>query len=132
VTQFATSKDGARIAYDVTGDGHPVVLVHGFASSREQNWRTPGWIDAQGSAAMIEPVLATADLLAAGPDGTAVLYDRAYGLMQWRDAAGKVSAQGVFNSGAAPIVALGYDGQGRQWAVESAGGAYSLVRLSLG
>jgi len=92
----------------------------------------PGWIDAQGGAAMIEPVLATADLVAAGPDGTAVLYDRAYGLMQWRDAAGKVSAQGVFNSGAAPIVALGYDGQGRQWAVESAGGAYSLVRLSLG
>jgi hypothetical protein len=92
----------------------------------------PGWIDAEGGAAMIEPVLATADLVAAGPDGTAVLYDRASGLMQWRDAAGKVSAQGVFNSGAAPVVTLGYDGQGRQWAVELAGGAYSLVRLSLG
>jgi len=50
VTQFATSKDGARIAYDVTGDGHPVVLVHGFASSREQNWRTPGWIDTLAAA----------------------------------------------------------------------------------
>ena len=43
--QFATSKDGARIAYDTKGEGKPVVLVHGFASSREQNWGTPGWID---------------------------------------------------------------------------------------
>ena len=43
--QFAISKDGARIAYDTKGEGQPVVLVHGFASSREQNWGTPGWID---------------------------------------------------------------------------------------
>jgi pimeloyl-ACP methyl ester carboxylesterase len=25
------------------GDGEPVVLVHGFASDRVQNWRAPGW-----------------------------------------------------------------------------------------
>ena len=93
----------------------------------------PGWIDANGGAAMIEPVMASADLVAAGPDGTSVLYSQATGEMQWRDEDGKVSAQGVFRAGTAPqIAALGFDGQGRQWAVESLGGAYSLVRLSLG
>ena len=93
----------------------------------------PGWIDAQGGgAAMIEPVMASADLVAAGPDGTAVLYNNASGEMQWRDREGKVSAQGVFQAGAAPkIVALGFDAQGRLWAVEL-DGSYSLVRLDLG
>ena len=94
----------------------------------------PGWIDAQGGgAAMIEPVMASADQVAAGPDGTAALYDGATGELQVRDKEGKVSAQGVFKTGAAPrIVALGFDGRGRLWAVELAGSAYSLVRLSLG
>lgn len=32
-----------RIAYDVVGSGAPIVLVHGFASSRSMNWRTPSW-----------------------------------------------------------------------------------------
>ncbi|MGD0861745.1 MAG: hypothetical protein ABSA21_03165 [Candidatus Limnocylindrales bacterium] len=93
----------------------------------------PGWIDADGGgAAMIEPVMASADLVAAGPDGTAVLYSSATGELQWRDSEGKVSAQGVFEAGAVPaIVALGFDAQGRLWAVESAAG-YSLVRLSVG
>ncbi len=50
MTQFVTSKDGVRIAYDSTGEGRPIVLIHGFASSREQNWRTPGWIDALAAA----------------------------------------------------------------------------------
>ena len=93
----------------------------------------PMWMDANGGAAMIEPVMASADLVAAGPDGTAVLYSSAAGEVQWRDKDGMVSAQGIFKSGAAPrIVALGFDGRGRLWAVESAGGSYSLVRLELG
>lgn len=45
MTQFVTAKDGVRLAYDITGEGKPIVLIHGFASSREQNWRAPGWID---------------------------------------------------------------------------------------
>jgi hypothetical protein len=62
-----------------------------------------------------------------------VLYSSATGEIQWRDKDGKVSAQGVFKVGTAPqIVALGFDGQGRLWAVELAGAMYSLVRLSLG
>ncbi len=44
-TKFAVSKDGVRIAYDMTGEGKPVLLIHGFASSRDQNWRSTGWID---------------------------------------------------------------------------------------
>ena len=34
---------GLRLAYDVEGDGPPIVLVHGFASSRATNWRSTGW-----------------------------------------------------------------------------------------
>jgi pimeloyl-ACP methyl ester carboxylesterase len=41
---FASAPDGVAIAYDVAGEGRPVVLVHGFASSREQNWISTGWI----------------------------------------------------------------------------------------
>lgn len=43
-SSFAVSKDGTRIAYDVTGEGKPVLLIHGFASSAEQNWGATGWI----------------------------------------------------------------------------------------
>ncbi len=34
-----------RIHYDVAGNGPPIVLIHGFASNTQGNWRTPGWID---------------------------------------------------------------------------------------
>ena len=44
-TLYAVAPDGVRLAYNVTGEGKPVVLVHGFASSREQNWGSTGWID---------------------------------------------------------------------------------------
>ena len=36
--------DGAEIAYLDEGDGEPMVLVHGFASTKEVNWLHPGWI----------------------------------------------------------------------------------------
>lgn len=39
-----TSGD-AEIAYLDAGEGAPIVLVHGFASTKETNWLTPGWID---------------------------------------------------------------------------------------
>lgn len=45
MTQFATASDGIKLAYDSVGEGAPVMLVHGFASSRVQNWRAPGWYD---------------------------------------------------------------------------------------
>ena len=45
MTLFVPSRDGVRIAYESTGEGRPIVLIHGFASSREQNWRATGWFD---------------------------------------------------------------------------------------
>ena len=36
---------GVPIHYEVTGDGAPIVLVHGFASSLQGNWSRTGWID---------------------------------------------------------------------------------------
>ena len=46
MTSFAESRDGLRIAYEIVGQGAPVLLVHGFASSRAQNWRATGWYKA--------------------------------------------------------------------------------------
>ncbi len=45
MTMFATASDGVRLAYDDVGEGAPVLLIHGFAASRVQNWRAPGWYD---------------------------------------------------------------------------------------
>jgi pimeloyl-ACP methyl ester carboxylesterase len=45
MTEFARSRDGVAIAWETVGSGAPVVLVHGFASSRVQNWKAPGWYD---------------------------------------------------------------------------------------
>ena len=36
--------DGIEIAYLDEGAGEPIVLVHGFASTKEVNWVHPGWI----------------------------------------------------------------------------------------
>ncbi len=45
MTEFVEAEDGVRIAYEIAGEGEPVVLVHGFASDRVQNWKAPGWYD---------------------------------------------------------------------------------------
>ncbi|HEY1631362.1 MAG TPA: alpha/beta hydrolase [Rhizomicrobium sp.] len=40
---------GVRLAYDEIGareSGRPVILVHGFASSRDENWKRLGWYGA--------------------------------------------------------------------------------------
>ena len=36
--------EGVRIAFTDEGDGAPIVLIHGFASSVKDNWLNPGWI----------------------------------------------------------------------------------------
>ena len=33
-----------EIAYLDEGEGEPIVLVHGFASTKEANWVAPGWV----------------------------------------------------------------------------------------
>ena len=39
------SFDGTALHYEVDGEGPTVVLLHGFASSGESNWRRPGVVD---------------------------------------------------------------------------------------
>jgi pimeloyl-ACP methyl ester carboxylesterase len=38
--------DRLALAYDDIGDGEPIVLIHGFASNRTENWRRVGWYGA--------------------------------------------------------------------------------------
>ena len=39
------SRGGVRLRYHDIGAGEPVVLLHGFSSSFEQNWVDAGWIE---------------------------------------------------------------------------------------
>jgi len=39
------SNDGFRLAFLDAGEGEPVLLLHGFASSVRVNWVNPGWVD---------------------------------------------------------------------------------------
>lgn len=43
-TSFATSIDGHRIAYDVSGSGAPIILLHGGGRDR-QDWHTAGYVE---------------------------------------------------------------------------------------
>lgn len=37
--------DGVKLAYFDEGEGEPILLIHGFASSARYNWLEPGWVD---------------------------------------------------------------------------------------
>ena len=37
---------GVSIAHETAGDGHPMLLVHGFAATAEDNWLRTGWVQA--------------------------------------------------------------------------------------
>jgi pimeloyl-ACP methyl ester carboxylesterase len=37
---------GIEIAYEVHGEGAPILLIHGFASSGQINWVNTGWVEA--------------------------------------------------------------------------------------
>lgn len=36
--------DGVEIAFEVEGEGAPILLIHGFASNVRVNWMSTGWI----------------------------------------------------------------------------------------
>jgi pimeloyl-ACP methyl ester carboxylesterase len=38
------NSDGAEIAFEVAGEGPPVLLIHGFASNSRINWGETGWV----------------------------------------------------------------------------------------
>jgi pimeloyl-ACP methyl ester carboxylesterase len=40
---FTTASDGERLAFEAQGSGPPVLMLHGFGSSRMQNWKSTGW-----------------------------------------------------------------------------------------
>ena len=44
VTKFVTSTDGTRIAYDVTGQGPALMLLHGAGKTR-RDWHKVGYVD---------------------------------------------------------------------------------------
>ncbi|MEP2830689.1 alpha/beta hydrolase [Parvibaculum sp.] len=43
---FFEADDGVEIGYAVEGEGSPVLLAHGFASTHEVNWIATGWAKA--------------------------------------------------------------------------------------
>ena len=40
------NSDGVEIAYQQWGEGKPILLIHGFASNANVNWRDTGWVAA--------------------------------------------------------------------------------------
>lgn len=44
--KYFTTDDGMRIAYQVEGEGTPIMLAHGFASTHQANWVATGWAKA--------------------------------------------------------------------------------------
>jgi pimeloyl-ACP methyl ester carboxylesterase len=60
---------GVSIHYEVFGEGKPIMLVHGFASSLQGNWVAPGWI---GTLTPLRQVIA---LDCRGHGESAKLYD---------------------------------------------------------
>jgi pimeloyl-ACP methyl ester carboxylesterase len=46
------SSDGIDIAFVDEGEGDPILLIHGFGSNIDVNWRSTGWIEALTRAGM--------------------------------------------------------------------------------
>ena len=47
---YAETGDGQRIAYERTAGEHPVLLVHGFATTGALTWEATGWVRALAEA----------------------------------------------------------------------------------
>ncbi|HEX3053314.1 MAG TPA: alpha/beta hydrolase [Aggregatilineaceae bacterium] len=44
-TAYAVSADGAHLAYNVTGNGPALMLLHGFSGDRKMTWHAHGIVD---------------------------------------------------------------------------------------
>ncbi|MDP1627155.1 MAG: alpha/beta fold hydrolase [Parvibaculum sp.] len=66
------SSGGVEIAYEVAGEGYPILLVHGFAATADDNWGRTGWVQALTRA---KRKVVTFDLR--GHGASAKLYDPA-------------------------------------------------------
>ena len=38
------NSNGVEIAYETAGEGPPILLIHGFASTGRVNWWDTGWV----------------------------------------------------------------------------------------
>ncbi|MFX0034005.1 MAG: alpha/beta fold hydrolase [Candidatus Hermodarchaeota archaeon] len=38
------NSNGLKIYYETEGEGPPLILIHGFASNLEQNWKQTNWV----------------------------------------------------------------------------------------
>src|ERR1700754_501083 len=43
MVEFATAEDDVQLAFERHGEGPAILLIHGFGSSRMQNWKSTGW-----------------------------------------------------------------------------------------
>lgn len=44
IAELDTANGGLELSYLLRGEGYPVLLVHGFASTKEVNWEHTGWV----------------------------------------------------------------------------------------
>jgi len=92
--------NGVEIAFEVYGNGKPVVLVHGFASSAAINWLDTGWVSALNEAGYCAVTIDNR-----GHGNSQKLYDPAhYGA---RDMAGDVAGL-IRHLGLGPVPLMGY------------------------
>ena len=43
MTEFVTAADGTAIAFDIAGEGAPILLIDGFGASRIITWKNTNW-----------------------------------------------------------------------------------------
>jgi len=78
-TKYITSRDGARIAFDIQGEGPGVVLLHGLSEYREL-WRKYGWVEALSQ----QYTVITPDFRGAG-DSQAVKWSEVHAITSYID-----------------------------------------------